>query len=377
MADRYQKIGEILASARREKGKSLKDAEENTKIMAHNLEAVEAGQPDKLPSREYFMLFARSYAQYLGLDPAEFDEIEDDDVVEKTAGAPGSKAPEGNGESTTAEISPEVQEKKFGKTVLYLVIGIVVLFVAFLVFTQLFMKPTSRSSEGEPLEASGSPPASEGGPSADEAGFTIPDEPYQPPEKLRMHMVAKQDVWALVVRDGDTVLNRKLLGGEQRRWEADYRYKLTLGISTAVDLYLNDQKLAPLTDQARIISGLEINQVNYRQFLPQAVDSTRLTRAEPVSPKTVNPPVEKEEDSWIEHRPETATQESTIVGDTPAIAAPRSQEDDSWIERRPDTVTQESTTVDTPATATPRPQEDDSWIERPPDTAKTETPDGN
>ena len=72
MSDKYVEIGEILAAARREQGKTLKDASESTKIMENYLTAIETGDPGSLPSVAYFLLFARSYAQYLGIDPARY-----------------------------------------------------------------------------------------------------------------------------------------------------------------------------------------------------------------------------------------------------------------------------------------------------------------
>jgi cytoskeletal protein RodZ len=335
MADKFKEIGAILAAARREQHRSLKEAEESTKIMTQYLEAIEAGESEKLPTREYFMLFARGYAQYLGVDPSILEGIEEAPIAEK-------EVPEPTDEKATEELGPEgeepeVQAKKFGKTLLYLIIGIVVVFAAFFVYIQWFAGTAENTTEPGYTESTGSQTESGQSPAKAAPKITIPDQPYQPPGKLDLRMVARQDVWTVVVRDGDTVLNRKLLAGQQRQWEAEYRYKLTLGISNGVDLYVNGDKLAPLTVRPRTIAGFEINQVNYRQFFNPPTDTTVSVSTPPS--RTAQPKSQTtEDDSWIERRPET---------DTATQAQPAAQEPDTAQKTQP--VQQDSQTETPPA----------------------------
>jgi hypothetical protein len=143
----------------------------------------------------------------------------------------------------------------------------------------------------------------------------IPDKPYHPPEKLILYMRAKQDVWALVVRDGDTVLNRRLGVGDQRQWEAEYRYNITLGISTAVDLYVNDQKLAPLTERAQTISDLEINQVNYKDFYAPPLGEEESQPAEAITARktTSTIPQTTPEAAMGNEIPESTVEDTTVL----------------------------------------------------------------
>jgi len=305
MADKFKEIGEILAAARQEKKKSLKEAEESTKIMAHYLEAIEKGEAEKLPTREYFMLFARGYAQYLGVDPAVLEGIDGVPIPDKDVSVPvGMDIPD---EPEEEGDEPEVQAKRFGKTLLYIIVGIVVVFAAFFVYIEWFAGVAENTTE---------PGYSESGEATTEANqsqaaaaplITVPDEPYQPPGKLSLRMVAKQNVWAVVMRDGDTVLNRRLDAGQERQWEADYRYKLTLGVSNAVDLYVNGKKLAPLSARARTISGLEIDQANYEEFYTPRFDTTTTAPAQTTQSNTQT----IDDDSWIERRPSVDTTAQT------------------------------------------------------------------
>jgi transcriptional regulator with XRE-family HTH domain len=269
MSDNNREIGKILTAARREQKKSIKDVSEGTKIMEHYLEALEAGDPSKLPSIAYFQLFSRSYAEYLGIDPSIFDEVSDQDPALAEIISDDETISRDDGDEGEAVVSEsQVQAKRFGRSLIYLVVAIFVIFIAFLGYNYFFVEGDGNLFDLGTEESMMDETQSLTEEHPDQAELIIPDTPYQPPEKLKLYMRAKRDVWALVVRDGDTVLNRRLVAGAERQWEADYRYHLTLGISSAVDLFVNDRELAPLAEQARTISGLEINQINYREFYP-------------------------------------------------------------------------------------------------------------
>lgn len=265
MANKYTKIGVLLTAARKEQEKSIKESAEATKIMPKYIEALEAGDPSQLPSIPYFQLFARSYAQYLGIDPAILEEIE---VVNgETAGSfPGGESDEDSGENGKDSVSGN-QTKGFIKTLAYIIGIIILLFAAFMVYN-LVVTDKQADLSGTEIEtaASGTGENIASPDSAEIQDYKV--TPYEPPEKLDLHLRARQDVWVIVASDGDTVMNRQLTTGEERRWQAEYRFILTIGISTAVELTLNGTRLAPLADRAQTIAGLEINQVNYRDFYP-------------------------------------------------------------------------------------------------------------
>lgn len=60
--------GQVLRRAREEKGLSLKDIADKTRISMHHLEAIEAGSFSRLPGRTYALGFSRTYARAMGLD---------------------------------------------------------------------------------------------------------------------------------------------------------------------------------------------------------------------------------------------------------------------------------------------------------------------
>jgi cytoskeleton protein RodZ len=66
-----ESFGEYLRTIREQKGKSLEQLSESTKIALSNLESLERDRFDLLPPRVFVKGFVRSYAQEVGLNPDE------------------------------------------------------------------------------------------------------------------------------------------------------------------------------------------------------------------------------------------------------------------------------------------------------------------
>lgn len=64
-------FGAYLKSIREEKGRTLEDISESTKVALANLEFLESDRYDLLPPRVFVKGFIRAYAQEMGLDPVE------------------------------------------------------------------------------------------------------------------------------------------------------------------------------------------------------------------------------------------------------------------------------------------------------------------
>ena len=61
-------LGEILKGVRKNKNLTLEQAEEETKVRAHYLEALEEGRYEALPSSVYAIGFLVKYADFLGIN---------------------------------------------------------------------------------------------------------------------------------------------------------------------------------------------------------------------------------------------------------------------------------------------------------------------
>ncbi|MEE9441867.1 MAG: RodZ domain-containing protein [candidate division Zixibacteria bacterium] len=286
MSESYKKIGEVLKAARKEQNKALEDIAEATKIMEKHLRAIEEGNFELLPSPAYFTLFARSYAQNLGLDPDVIDEIQDVDLTRSNTMGQKNNTIRQNG--TLLQDTTTNDMKKFGRTLIWLVVIIISVFAVFLIYNFVYVKSSEPEQEvnHSELPAVADPEVeSEKSPIAQNINAT----PYAQPPPLNLRMRAIQDVWTLVIMDGDTVLNRELKAGEVRNWEAKYRYRMTLGISTAVELSINGKRLAPLSPEPRTIPNLEINQTNFEEFYPDESETESILNA--VRPDTNISPI--------------------------------------------------------------------------------------
>lgn len=64
----FEALGEKLKSIRQERNLTLREIADRTRIPLSNLEAIEAGNPERLPAPVFVKGFLRSYAIELGLD---------------------------------------------------------------------------------------------------------------------------------------------------------------------------------------------------------------------------------------------------------------------------------------------------------------------
>jgi transcriptional regulator with XRE-family HTH domain len=75
-------LGQLLKKARKERGITLDDLQETTKIRKRYLEAIEEGNYKVLPGNFYVRAFIRSYAEAVDLDPNEVLKLYRADVPE-------------------------------------------------------------------------------------------------------------------------------------------------------------------------------------------------------------------------------------------------------------------------------------------------------
>lgn len=63
-----EEIARLLRRAREDRGESIADVEEATKIRARYIEALESGTPERIPGEVFIKGFLRTYGNHLGLD---------------------------------------------------------------------------------------------------------------------------------------------------------------------------------------------------------------------------------------------------------------------------------------------------------------------
>lgn len=166
-------IGGLLRATRQKLGEDLKSAARVTKIRPEYLEALEEGKIEKLPGRTYAIGFLKTYADFLGLDPAE--------CVVKFKGEHAPPPPvEGELELGIKEPEPEMRVPQgtlviIGVVVILLIYAGVYLFRSANTYMDERAKQQSAPAAAAPAEPSAKAAPQAGAPATNaEAGETPP-----------------------------------------------------------------------------------------------------------------------------------------------------------------------------------------------------------
>lgn len=129
-------LGQYLKSVREQKGISLGDVADTTKITIRYLEAIENGQFNLLPNRIFARGFVKSYAKCIGLNPdgvaASFDSISN--AIAKNIGQPSGYRPIKRTVVQKAETRPafkvQMPKLKLNKWAVFFIIAAIVIVLA-------------------------------------------------------------------------------------------------------------------------------------------------------------------------------------------------------------------------------------------------------
>ncbi|MCD6250313.1 MAG: DUF4115 domain-containing protein [candidate division Zixibacteria bacterium] len=281
MSKLHIKFGELLKLERERQGISLADVSNELKISENALMSVEAGDASSLPSELYFKMFTKSYAEHLGIDYARTVE-----AIREELGEPleqnisnGTQSREKQKQSYSSDDeSEEEKESATGlpgnvRRLIILVSVIVGAFIMFLLAYQIFSTDETGNGDGvatEMTEAEST--AEEVNADTDQTAsnhdaYNWDDVPtYQPPDSIRLTLVAQQDSWATVLVDGDTVIYQTLTPGRRYTLTAKYRFLVSIGVPRVVDAIIDGQPAYLASVESGRISRVEINQTNRDEF---------------------------------------------------------------------------------------------------------------
>lgn len=307
MSELEKKLGALLRLERERQDIKLEDLVEDLRISESNLKCIEDGDVSTLPSEIYFGLFAKSYAEAIGVDYSATVQAIKEDIGEysKQSKAHKKKSKQHTENSDTTEEPSEKfhdeqrqPNKKTTHQLLWIGIAIVLIVGGYFVLKQFFkdMKsntgsfsdtsevvegPTERLPEGE-LESSYA-----------EYDWNVPE--YEKSDYLNLKLTARSESWAAVFADGDTAIYRNLVVGKTYEVTAKYRLTLSVAVPRMVDIELNSRIINPASPTNGRISKVKINQANIDSFMnlpeveigPLVKDttaSTEKTNSEPSSP---------------------------------------------------------------------------------------------
>ena len=119
-AARLHELGEYLKRTREEKGKSIDEVVEATKIRSRYVQAIETGDLSVLPGIVYARGFVRGYADYLGLDGAKIanqylgnsaEQAQEDRVSQKPSVSPPAMPPRKAKPAASSKVMAERKQR--------------------------------------------------------------------------------------------------------------------------------------------------------------------------------------------------------------------------------------------------------------------------
>ena len=330
MNEIYKKLGLLLKLERERRHLELEKISQELKISEQHLEAIEDGEPENLPAQLYYNLFAKSYAELLGIDfnrtieAIKVDIGEPIEEVEPDASEETEKAEKPAKKTRPAKKGKAKEEKEPSPyrwlfNILYAVAAVFVIFVA--VYLIWFHQPPTEASM-EVLPGA-SDHGSEAGDTSEAANaayarYNWNTPSYKAPGPIKLQLTAREESWATVVADGDTALFRTLVPYRQYDISSKYRMLISIAHPSVVDVTLNGEKVDLRDPESRRISRVLIDQANVDDYI-NSYDPSSLT------PQETSPPPPKP------HVPQTSeTGQQTT--EPPAATAPAQQ----------DTVTQDT-----------------------------------
>jgi len=248
-------LGDLLRRTREEKGLSLDQAMEATRIRGEFLQALEEEDFDRLPAAVYVKGFLRNYATFLGLDPQE---------VLSTLQTPEDTAPSTPVAPVATMLDQPLEPANLRRlwpiAALLLVIALVVAgwwaypryFGGALPFARPTATPTS-APEPTLTVAQASPtavvPTATAVPTATQSPTVTPT-----PAGLVLSIeVVGQRSWVLVQADGQRAFAGILEPGAKDSWTASERITLRSGNAGAVRVTLNGRDLGVLGEPGQVV----------------------------------------------------------------------------------------------------------------------------
>lgn len=279
MGDLHTKLGELLGIERKRRNLDLKDIAEELNIPVGNLEALENGDVSALPSEMYFKLFAKTYCEHIGIDYSRTIEAINDEIPESAGNGRnrpenGGSAPDHPQKSTTNESEGTlswVMQWSSARRLIAVVAGAVVLLLVVVGVSNLFWNNPENRSEG--ITTSDDPTATitlreaQASESTNYPDFDWNVAEAAEPDRLTLKLTAREESWATVLADGDTVLYRNLVPWREYNVEAKYRILVSIGIPSVVETILNGRRVSLIDSGTKRISRLEINQINVVSLL--------------------------------------------------------------------------------------------------------------
>lgn len=221
-------IGEELRSAREAQGRTIQEASAATRIRPSYLEALEAERFGELGGNVYAKGFLRSYASYLGLDPAP--------LVEAYRSQQQPEVPVFERVPRALSGGLGVERRRRGRSS-WLLVGIVCVSIVLVASLWSLLKPPRTAQ----TSLSATPPAT--APSTTIAEPTTTTKPKPKGVTLVLRYVGRS--WTRVAADNKVLYRGIGTASDRRTFTAKRTIEVTLGAPGQVQVQVNGQSVVP------------------------------------------------------------------------------------------------------------------------------------
>lgn len=254
-------ISIVLKEARQNKGISLEEAHKATRIHPNILRSLEEGTTLGL-SYVYVKSYIKIYAKYLGVSQQELDKYfhpavpkEKKVSLEIPIKAKGIKIKSLSKLPLLTSLGFQI--KRFKKAIFILVASAMALFLLVMLFNRPKIKDAVVLGEVSIEEVVPTPqptPAKEEEPQKTKEVA----EPSKTESNLKLTIMAKEDTWMQIKKDGEVVFKRILKKTNSETWQANENFELWIANAGTVELELNGKALAPLGRRGQLLKSVFI-----------------------------------------------------------------------------------------------------------------------
>jgi len=278
MTEIHVKLGKLLQMERERRQLTLADMAQELKITESNLEHIENGNVAGLPGELFFNLFAKSYAEALGIDYTKTVEAIREDIgepvdtpAEGELATSESVAEHKGREELKPIVRPEISSpgSQTRQKLSPISIIAVVMIAAVMVLAWYLFKDQTRVSLLEKgkqvLHAFHVDTA------GNEEAIT-----QAIPANLNLKLKARDRCWATVLADGDTALAMNLKPQRDYSVGAQDRLLISLSEPLAVDVIVNGKRLDLTDPEKGTVEKVIVTLSNMNLFIKEPVaDSLR------------------------------------------------------------------------------------------------------
>lgn len=262
------KLGRRLREAREAKGSTLEEAEDATRIRAHFLESLEAGDFAAFPGGDVQVRgFLRIYARYLDLSAEDVlgrysSEVHGADTA-KPEGIPNGEAPNHAGppDDLTAirfrprDIPVGSSLPRWMNVRTVIVVGLILTFL--LAALALVTYILNRPEESNLLTILGTPAPTRVERSATTTPSPVPPSasptfPVSTNGELTLALEAKEHVQVRVRQGGAVVFQETMEPGQTETWSDDEVIVVETGNGAALDVAINGVALGPMGERGQL-----------------------------------------------------------------------------------------------------------------------------